>query len=245
MSLLEIKNLSLVPEEAPILDRVSLVLKKKKIYALCGPNGAGKSTLAHVVMGLGGYENWQGKIRFEGTSLKGISVSARAKLGISLAWQEPARFEGLTVADYLDAAWDNGGEVKLGRDSLAMVGLDPDEYLGRALDEKLSGGERKRIELAAICAMKPKLVFLDEPDSGVDAESLPAIIEVFQELKKQGTTIVLITHNQQLVSRADWAYLMCNGHLRDQGKPKKVLRFYETKCETCAHQNQPQLEGNG
>jgi Fe-S cluster assembly ATP-binding protein len=157
----------------PILHDLNLHVLPGEIHAILGANGTGKSTLASVVMGLSGFSPTSGKVIFQGEDITALSISGRAKRGITLTWQEPARFEGLTVGEYLELGrqCSPGGGPSPG-ECLLMVGLPPDRYLQRAVDSTLSGGERKRVELASVLAMEPRLSILDEPDSGIDALSL-------------------------------------------------------------------------
>jgi Fe-S cluster assembly ATP-binding protein len=173
MALLEIDHLTLALNGRTILDDLSLQLWGGYVHAIVGPNGAGKSTLASAVMGLEGYRAAEGRIAFDGEAIDRLSVDERARRGITLGWQEPARFEGLTVERFLrSAAGDLDRDVAA--DVLRRVGLPPG-YLDRAVDKTLSGGERKKVELASIMALRARLVMLDEPDSGIDVESLGRI----------------------------------------------------------------------
>jgi Fe-S cluster assembly ATP-binding protein len=208
-----------------------LEIEEGKAHALVGPNGAGKSTLAYILMGLEGYREISGDIIFSGKSIKKLSVSQRAKLGITLAWQEPARFQGLKVEDYLKAS--AGSEPEEISEALKKVGLAPEKYLMRAVDKTLSGGERKRIELASIICMKPRLVILDEPDSGVDVDALRKVFEVIDYLKSIGTTIIVITHNAQVLKRADCAYHLCDGKIIDKSEGGNVAEYFTRRCKSC------------
>jgi len=237
MAILSIKNLSLEKAGRKIIDGVSLEIEKGKTCALVGPNGSGKSTLAYILMGLGEYRDISGDIFFDGKSIKKLSVSQRAKLGLTLAWQEPARFQGLKVGDYLGASV--GGDEECILDALQRVGLKSEKYLSRAVDKTLSGGERKRIELASIICMKPKLVILDEPDSGVDIEALKKVFEVMEYLKSIGTIVIVITHNVQVLKRADSAFLLCDGRLIDESKGGDVAEYFKNRCLKCPRKNKP------
>jgi Fe-S cluster assembly ATP-binding protein len=235
MKILEIKDLSLEKDGKRILDGISLDLEAGKTYALVGPNGAGKSSLAYALMGLDGYQPTGGDILFEGRSIKKLGVSKRAQLGITLAWQEPARFQGLLVSDLLLAS--AGGDAEEAEASLELVGLEPEKYLPRAVDKTLSGGERKRIELASIVCMKPRLVLLDEPDSGVDVEAMERMFDSIDYLERIGTTIILITHNLRVLKRADSAYLLCEGRVIDQSENGDAAQYFRDRCLKCPHQN--------
>jgi Fe-S cluster assembly ATP-binding protein len=239
-TILETRDLCLDFGKSRILDHLSLQFWQGYVHAVVGPNGAGKSTLASAVMGLSHYTNFAGDILFEGKSLKGISIDQRGRKGITLAWQEPARFEGLTVERFLDAGASDKS-MDSSRRALERVGLNPDDYLTRAVDRTLSGGERKRIELASILTMGPKLVLMDEPDSGIDVDALEKIFDAIQFLKQQGTTVLLITHSPTVLKKADHAFLICNGKLVEKGAVDKILRYFGQKCIPCGHKNIPDL----
>ena len=238
MGILDVQDLSLTLNGKKILDRLSIDFWQGHIHALCGPNGAGKSTLANTIMGLSGYTEIEGDILLEGVSLKGMSVDERARRGITLAWQEPARFEGLKVVDFLLAGATEKRRSRAAR-ALQTVGLDPEKYLSRAVDKTLSGGERKRIELASILTMQPKIVLMDEPDSGIDVEALEQIFACLSTLKSSGTTVILITHSAAVLKQAEHAFLMCNGRLIDKGAVSRIYRYFEEKCLPCTHTNEP------
>ncbi len=237
MAILSIKNLNLEKAGKRLLDGISLELEAGKTYALVGPNGAGKSTLAYALMGLDGYREIGGDIIFGGKSIRKKTVSQRAKLGITLAWQEPARFQGLKVEDFLLASCGARGEGIV--EALERVGLDPKRYLSRAVDKSLSGGERKRIELASVIAMKPKLVILDEPDSGVDVQAIGKVFEAMDYLRSIGATILVITHNMRVLKKADRAFLLCDGKLIDESKGGDVAEYFKERCLKCPRKNNP------
>lgn len=237
MAILTINKLTLEKNKRKLLDNISLEIEAGQTYALVGPNGSGKSTLAYVLMGLDEYRDISGDIFFEGKSIKKLSVQQRAKLGITLAWQEPARFQGLKVEDFLSAATGKSkGSIM---EALEKVGLSPVKYLSRAVDKNLSGGERKRIELASIICMQPRLVILDEPDSGVDVEALKKVFEVIDYLESIGTTVIIITHNMQVLKKAEHAFLLCDGKLIDESKGEDVAEYFKKRCVNCEHKNKP------
>ncbi len=240
MGILEIKNLKLTLGDKPIINDLSIDFWEGHIHAVVGPNGAGKSTLSATIMGLAGYRDYEGEISFQDESLKEFGVDERAKRGITLAWQEPARFEGLSVRDFIRSAAKDKSD-KTVNDCLAEVGLDPDEYKYRAVDKTLSGGERKKVELASILAMKPKMAILDEPDSGIDIESINRIFDAVKTLKFNGTTVILITHSLAVLEQAEHAFLLCQGQVVDKGKVSKIRQYFEGKCLSCDHKNYPSL----
>lgn len=241
MNILELKNLTLIKDEKTLLSGINMEIWAGYVHAIVGPNGAGKSTLANTIMGLYGYRDFSGDILFEGKSIKNLSIDERARLGITLVFQEPARFEGLSVDDFILAGVKEK-KSELIDEALLKVGLDPLKYRQRAVDKTLSGGERKRIELASIYAMKPKLVFLDEPDSGVDIDSVKYIFEIIKDFKKQGTTVILVTHSPEVLKQSDHAFLICAGKLICKGEVDKLFDYFTGKCAPCNHIGKPEME---
>jgi len=240
MSILEVRNLTLRLNGKRLLDNMSIDFWEGHIHAVIGRNGAGKSTLASAIMGLHGYTNHEGDVLLDGQSLKGMTVDERARRGLSLAWQEPARFEGLSVRTFI-AAGAEDKTVDRVQGVLAAVGLEPDRYLYRNVDNTLSGGERKRIELASILAMNPRVVLMDEPDSGIDIEALDRIFDTLRRLKTAGTTVILITHSLAVLEQAEHAFLICCGRLLDKGSVERIGRYFRDKCIPCDHVNHPDL----
>ncbi|MCX8094129.1 MAG: ABC transporter ATP-binding protein [Candidatus Goldbacteria bacterium] len=241
MNILEIKNLTLKKDNRILLDNINIEIWAGYVHAIVGPNGAGKSTLANTIMGLSGYRDFSGDILYEGRSIKNLSIDERARLGITLVFQEPARFEGLPVDDFILAGVKDK-KTNLIDEALLKVGLDPIKYRQRSVDKTLSGGERKRIELASIYAMKPKLVFLDEPDSGVDIDSVKYIFEIIKEFKKNGTTVILVTHSQEVLKQSDHGFLLCAGKLICKGEVNKLFEYFTGKCAPCNHVGKPDKE---
>jgi Fe-S cluster assembly ATP-binding protein len=238
--MLDISDLTLVLGGQPILHDLNLQVREAEIHSILRANGTGKSTLAAVLMGLSGYRPARGQILFKGEDLSRLTISDRARLGITLAWQEPARFEGLTVAEYLEISRQQAGNGFLSStDCLLKVGLSAEKYLRRAVDATLSGGERRRVELAAVLAMKPKLVVLDEPDSGIDALSIANIVDVIRTLARNGTAVLLITHHEEVAAIADRASSLCGGTILKTGDPAAIARFFRNHCQECPHVNEP------
>ncbi|MFO8057645.1 MAG: ABC transporter ATP-binding protein [bacterium] len=241
MGVLEVKDLSLKLGDKQVLNGFNLDLWEGHVHALIGPNGAGKSTLANAVMGLATYTDVKGDILLEGESIKGLSVHERARKGITLAWQEPARFEGLSVEKFILAGARDQSRAKVS-EVLDRVGLFPESYIGRAVDKTLSGGERKRIEVASILAMEPKIVLMDEPDSGIDVDALEKIFAALKDLKSEGATVLLITHSLAVLNESEHAFLVCNGRIVDKGSVDKISRYFKDKCMPCDHPNDPDPE---
>jgi len=147
-----------------------------------------------------------------------------------MAWQEPVRFEGISVKDYITLKSKDVNPSYY----LEMAGLHPALYLHRMVDKSLSGGERKRIELASILALNPKLAVLDEPDSGIDMLSTQDIINVINSFKKNGSAVLLITHREEIALIADKASQLCGGKIVCSGSPGKVADYYKSRqCLVC------------
>ena len=231
-TLLQVTDLHVTRDERPILRGVDLSVAEGSIHAVLGLNGSGKSTLAYTLMGSGGYAPERGQVWFAGQDSTSLSISERGRLGLTLAWQEPARFEGLTVARYLGLGMREADPERV-RKALIAVALDPDTYLNRYVDESLSGGERKRVELAAVYAMRPRLAILDEPDSGIDIMTLEDIARLIRRLQREGTTVLLISHRDEVVAIADAASLMCEGQIQTTGDPRHVCDRYARCCRPC------------
>ncbi len=241
--MLQLINLELNLNGKPILKDLNFEARDGEIHSILGTNGTGKSTLAAVILGLSGYELSAGKIIFNDEDITNLSIHERARRGITLAWQEPARFEGLSVAEYLRISQRLAEDDFLSpRECLLKVGLSPEKYLTRSVDTTLSGGERKRIELASVLAMKPKLVILDEPDSGIDALSIDNILEVIRTFSRRGITVLLITHQEEVAEIADRASSLCGGTIMKTGDPVAVARFFRNHCQECLHVNLPDEE---
>jgi len=241
LGILEIKDLDLSINGNHILRGVNIDVWEGHVHAIVGPNGAGKSTLSSAIIGLEGYRDIKGKIFFKGKDITNLSIDNRARLGITFGWQEPARYEGLKVRDFLHAGVKNNDDSKANA-ILEKVGLNPDKYLNRAVDKTLSGGERKKVELASILMMDPNLIILDEPDSGIDVATLDKMFEVIKELKDKGTTVIFVTHSLAVLKQADHAFLMCHGEIIKKATVDKIIPYFENKCIPCPHKNEPDPE---
>lgn len=147
-----------------------------------------------------------------------------------MAWQEPARFEGLSVADFLSL----GAQEPDIAPCLSRVDLAPQAYLSRSLDRTLSGGERKRIELAGMLALGPRLSILDEPTAGIDLLAMADVMALLDLLKNKGASVLLITHQESVAAHADFASQLCGGRIVFSGEPIEVVAHYKSRvCERC------------
>ena len=227
--LLKVEGLSVRRPGAEVLRNVDLKIGAGEVHALLGLNGSGKTSLALALMGAEGYRPEKGRIFLDGRDITDLSVTERAQLGLTLAWQHPARFEGLVVADYLALGMEEQSRERM-QEALEAVALAPRAYMGRAVDTALSGGERKRIELAAVYAMEPRLAILDEPDSGIDVLCLEDVIALIRRMAAGGTSVLLITHRDEMTSVADRASLMCAGTVVETGETQEVRQYFARRC---------------
>jgi Fe-S cluster assembly ATP-binding protein len=236
--MLDVAKLQLTLNGKPIINDFSLHVDRGEIHGILGENGTGKTTIANLIMGTNSYKPTAGKMTFEGEDITKLSVSQRAQRGITLAWQEPARVEGLTVRDYLRLSSRNGQADQL-EQYLLTVGLEPALYMERDIDATLSGGERKRIELASVLAMRPKLAILDEPDSGIDIVALPLLLNGIIEMNRQGSSVLLITHSERVTGIAQRVSILCAGTIIRTGPPAETSQWFKNNCLTCPHINEP------
>jgi len=228
MPILSIKNLSVKAKDSnrKILYNVSFKIERNSTHLLIGPNGSGKSTLAQTIMGLPRFRVTEGKIIFQGKDITHFPASKRAKMGLTLAFQEPAYFEGIKIRDFLKAGNKNPSEKDL-KKSLRLVGLEPDEVLSRYIDKTLSGGERKRIELASVILMKPKVLILDEPDSGLDIIIYKELYDILENVKEEtGASILLISHREETGLISQKASFLNKGKIVLTGNFRDVMRKY-------------------
>lgn len=237
--MLVLEDVSYETEGKRILERLTMKFLPGMRYVVLGTNGAGKSTIGYVLMGLEDYRPTSGRVLLDGQDITDLSVTQRAKLGLTLMWQEPARFDGITVEAYLTLGGRLGVTGQDVREALEFVGLDPRLYLKRLVDKTLSGGERKRVELASVILLKPRYVILDEPDSGIDLMSLDMINSVINYIAQYGGTPIVITHREEMAYNTDYGYLICAGRVLREGATQDVIREFQRTCDSCTHPNLP------
>ncbi|QSX08076.1 ATP-binding cassette domain-containing protein [Alkalibacter rhizosphaerae] len=214
--MLELKNISMNvgKENKDILSDVSFSFDRKKLYVITGPNGGGKSSLAKIIMGI--YDATDGQILFEGEDITHYDITQRANLGIGYAFQQPPRFKGIKVRDLLKMAAGGQADHQYMCKLLQDVGLCSQDYIDRDVDDSLSGGELKRIEIATIMARKLKVAVFDEPEAGIDLWSFQKLAETFKNIHdKYDTTIVIISHQERILNLADEVIVMAEGKVKE------------------------------
>lgn len=219
--MLELQNVCFEAEGKPILRDISLTLEDRFV-AVTGPNGGGKSTLAKIIMGID--QPTSGRILFDGTDITGMSISDRANLGISYAFQQPVRFKGLRVQDLLKLASKKDTTVTEACSVLSEVGLCARDYMNRELNSTLSGGELKRIEIAMVLARGTKLSIFDEPEAGIDLWSFQNLIHVFEKMyEKIRGSILIISHQERILNMADKILYIKDGSVAAYGAKDQIL----------------------
>jgi len=206
-----------------ILDDLSLDIETGKYIVITGPNGGGKTSLAKIIMGL--YTPDSGKVYLDGSDITDKAIHERAKLGIGFGFQHPPRFKGMTVRDLITIA--AGRKVRHAElcEYLTSVGLCAADYLNREVDTSLSGGELKRIEIATVLATDAPVMIFDEPEAGIDLWSFHRLTETFRSFheNKGGKTLIIISHQERIISQADEVLLIAGGKLSDRGAPEDIL----------------------
>ena len=223
--MLELRDLCLTANDGQgrkdILNHISLTVEDRKFLVITGPNGGGKTTLAKVIMGL--VRPTQGKIFWNGEDITPLSITERARRGISYGFQQPPRFKGMRVSDLLQIAAGKNLSHDEACSYLTRVGLCARDYLSRDVDASLSGGEVKRIEIATVLAKNAELMIFDEPEAGIDLWSFARLTETFQELHDEGKhTILIISHQERIIRLADEIVLVANGEVTGRGSADEL-----------------------
>lgn len=224
--MLELKDISYAVEEdgkvIEILKDINIAIDDKKFVAITGPNGGGKSTLAKLIAGI--VKPTSGRILFNGTDITEMSITDRAKLGISYAFQQPVRFKGIKVKDLIKLAAGDGVSVASACDYLSEVGLCARDYINRDVDGSLSGGELKRIEIATIIARNTELSVFDEPEAGIDLWSFKNLIKVFEKMHKENEkSAIIISHQERILNIADEIIVVAAGKVKSRGTKDEIL----------------------
>lgn len=224
--MLELQNLSFDVDagqgKKEILKDISLTVGDNKFVVITGPNGGGKSTLAKVIMGI--EQPSSGKILLDGEDITGKSITERANMGISFAFQQPVRFKGVHVLDLIRLAAKKQLSAADACQYLSEVGLCAKDYINREVDGSLSGGELKRIEIATVLARGTKVSVFDEPEAGIDLWSFQNLIQVFENMrKKTHGSILIISHQERILDIADEIVVISDGSVLKHGTRDEIM----------------------
>ncbi len=224
--MLEIKDATYQVEDegkiVNIIDHLNLTVPDGKFIVITGPNGGGKSSLAKLIMGVNPITS--GQILLDGEDISKKSITERAKMGLSFAFQAPVHFKGIKVVDLLRLAAGEKISVATACEYLSKVGLCAKDYVNREVNASLSGGELKRIEIATVLARKTKYSIFDEPEAGIDLWSFQNLIRVFENIRESmHGTILVISHQERILSIADEIVVIEDGKVKKQGPKDQIL----------------------
>ncbi|MGH7596014.1 MAG: Fe-S cluster assembly ATPase SufC [bacterium] len=238
--MLEIRGLEVSVADQKILRGVDLKIKAGEVHAIMGPNGSGKSTLANVLAGREGYEVDAGEIIYEGENLLEMAPEDRAREGVFMAFQYPVEIPGVSIANFLKAAFnairEHRGQEKMDtmeflmlmKEKMRFVGMD-EKLLSRAVNEGFSGGEKKRNEIFQMALLSPKLAILDETDSGLDIDALRIVANGVNKLRSKDNAVVVVTHYQRLLNHIvpDYVHVLVKGKIVESGDKELALKLEE------------------
>jgi Fe-S cluster assembly ATP-binding protein len=221
---LSINKLAVIVLDKPVLYGIDLNINEGDIHAIMGPNGSGKSTLAYALMGHPNYTVVSGSVLLNGTNLLALPIYERARAGLFLAFQHPCEIPGVSIASFLKEAYGavTGIHISVAdfqvllHERCAQLKIDP-LFMARSLNDGFSGGEKKRLELLQLLMLRPKLVILDEIDSGLDIDSLKIVADGLALARKENPamSIILITHYQRILNyiTPDYVHVLCDGRI--------------------------------
>jgi len=225
-NLLSINNLHFSTEGKEIIKGLSLNIKEGEVHALMGKNGSGKTTLSNILMGHPNYRITRGTVQFDGEDILLLRPDERAKKGIFLAFQNPVTVPGVSVANFLRNSFQavRGNESgkpnfrKIAREKLKELNV-PESFMNRYLNEDFSGGEKKRLEVLQMALLNPRLMILDETDSGLDIDALKTIARGISKMRSKSRGILLITHYQRMLQyiKPDYVHILAGGKIAKTG----------------------------
>jgi Fe-S cluster assembly ATP-binding protein len=236
--MLSIDNLHVSIGDAEIIKGLSLQVPAGQVHAVMGPNGAGKSTLSYTLAGRSGYEVTEGEARLDGENLLGLDPNERAARGVFLSFQYPLEIPGVPTLTFIRSALNAQrkarGEdevaapafLKLAREAAAKLKIDFD-MLKRPLNVGFSGGEKKRMEILQMAILEPRLLILDETDSGLDIDALRIVSEGVNAMRAPDRSMLVITHYQRLLDyiRPDAVHVLVGGRIVASGGPELALEL--------------------
>ena len=211
-----------------ILKNINLEFQDGEITVITGGNGSGKSTLLNIIGGITKQDS--GKVFLDNAEISNLPVFKRSKLGLSFAFQQPVKFTGISVKRLLEIAENKQTNISTACDYLSQVGLCARNYITREFNNELSGGERKRIEIALSLAQNSQNCLFDEPEAGIDMWSFDSLVSIFEHLKKEGKCVVIVTHNEKIIEIADKIIVLNNGSLEYVGNNEKFKQLLPNLC---------------
>jgi len=236
--MIQIDNLQANIEDKQILKGINLDIKPGEVHAIMGPNGSGKSTLSSVIAGNEDYTVTGGSVQFDGEDLLDLEADERAQKGIFLSFQYPVAIPGVTVSNFIKTAVNEKRKalgleeespsslLKRMRENMEKLKMDK-SFLSRSLNDGFSGGEKKRNEIFQMLMLDPKLVILDETDSGLDIDALRIVAEGVNAYKSDNNSVVVITHYQRLLEyiKPDVVHVLHNGQIIKTGDQSLVFEL--------------------
>jgi len=232
--MLELKHLCFEAETdegvRQILKDVNLTVDERMVV-ITGPNGSGKSTMAKLIAGI--EQPTSGQILLDGEDITHMSITERARRGISFAFQQPVRFKGITVFDLISIA--SGKKLSTNEACLSEVGLCARDYVNREVNDSLSGGELKRIEIATMLARGTKMSIFDEPEAGIDLWSFQNLISVFEKMHETiHGSILIISHQERILETADKIVVLVDGEIRTIGTKDEIMPVLMEASSVCS-----------
>lgn len=246
--MLEVRNLAYEVmengEKITIVKNISFTVKDGEMLVITGPNGGGKSTVTKLLMGV--LPATDGEILLDGKDITGLSVDERANAGIGYAFQQPPTFKGMTIRRLLNLAAGRELEECVCCDLLSNVGMCAREYLDREVDATLSGGERKRVEIATVLAKSHKVCIFDEPEAGIDLWSFSMLVKEFEKIHlEKEETLLLISHQEKIIRMADRILIIKDGMVENCGNAEDIIPVLFEEDRQCGCMNRKGGNGYG
>ena len=236
--MLKINKLNVGVEDKTILNDINLNINKGELHVIMGRNGTGKSTLSNIIAGKEGYNIGGGKLLFNNKNLLDMSIEDRALEGIFMSFQYPVSIPGLNTMHFLRTSvnsirkhqnkkeYTSGEFIKLFKEKLKVVGLD-ESFARRSVNDGFSGGEKKRFEILQMLLIEPKLIILDETDSGLDIDALKVVANGINNFKSSQNGFLLITHYYRIIEylNPDYIHVLLDGKIVKSGDKNLALKL--------------------
>ena len=238
--MLKINKLNVGVDDKNILNNINLEINKGELHVIMGRNGTGKSTLSNIITGKDGYNIGGGEVLYKNKNLLDMSTEDRALEGIFMSFQYPVSIPGLNTMHFLRTSvnsirkhqnkeeYSSGEFIKVFKEKLAIVGLD-ESFAKRSVNDGFSGGEKKRFEILQMLLIEPKLVILDETDSGLDIDALRIVANGINNFKSKNNSFLLITHYYRIIEylNPDFVHVLLDGKIVKSGDQKLALKLEE------------------